>query len=174
MPKIIENVQEKLLAEAKRQVLTEGYSSMTIRSVAKACGVGIGTVYNYYDSKDMLVASFMLEDWMAYKKIIDTECMESDSPEAVLRCIFEELRHFTEKYASVFRDESAESTFASSFQQRHIMLREQLAKPLLHVCQTQSKVAPEFLADFLAETLLTWSQSDMSFEQLGVILLQLF
>ena len=64
MPKIIENIREKLLEEAKRQVSESGYSSMTIRSVATACGVGTGTVYNYFPSKDMLVASFMLEDWM--------------------------------------------------------------------------------------------------------------
>lgn len=174
MPKIIENVQEKLLAEARRQVLEEGYSSMTIRSVAKACQVGVGTVYNYYDSKDMLVASFMLDDWMAHKKIIETGCMENDSPEVVLRCIYDELCRFTEKYATVFRDESAERSFASSFQQRHKMLRRQIAAPLLYICKKQSKVEPEFLAEFLAESLLTWSQSNCTFEEIGGVLLQLF
>lgn len=63
MPKIIENIREKLLEEAKIQVQKQGYSAMTIRSVASACGVGTGTVYNYFSSKDMLVASFLLEDW---------------------------------------------------------------------------------------------------------------
>ena len=63
MPKIIENLPEKLAEEARRQITESGYSAMTIRSVAKACGVGVGTVYNYYPSKDALVAQFMLEDW---------------------------------------------------------------------------------------------------------------
>ena len=53
MPKIIENIREKLLEEAKRQVMEQGYSAMTIRSVASACGVGVGTVYNYFSSKDI-------------------------------------------------------------------------------------------------------------------------
>ena len=46
MPKIIENVREQLLTEAKRQIAENGYSATTIRSVAGACGLGIGTVYN--------------------------------------------------------------------------------------------------------------------------------
>ena len=71
MPKIIENIREKLLEEAKRQVMEQGYSAMTIRSVASACGVGVGTVYNYFSSKDMLVASFMLEDWMKCLAVIE-------------------------------------------------------------------------------------------------------
>ena len=174
MPKIIENLQEKLLAEAKHQVLNEGYSSMTIRSVAKACGVGVGTVYNYYESKDMLVASFMLEDWLAYKERIETGCAGDATPESALHCVYGELCRFTEKYAGVFKDENAESVFASSFRQRHMMLRSQIARPLLRLCEQQSKVNPEFLAEFLAETLLTWSQSDCTFEEISGVLLQLF
>ena len=41
MPKIIENLESRLLAEAERQIREDGYSAMTIRSVAKACGVGV-------------------------------------------------------------------------------------------------------------------------------------
>ena len=63
MPKIIENLREKLVCEAKRQVEELGYANLTIRSVAAVCGVGVGTVYNYFSSKDSLVAAFLLEDW---------------------------------------------------------------------------------------------------------------
>ena len=43
MPKIIENLPQRLLEEAKNQILQAGYSTMTIRSVARQCGVGVGT-----------------------------------------------------------------------------------------------------------------------------------
>ena len=62
MPKIIENVRHQLLTEAKRQISERGYKSTTIRSVAAECGVAVGTVYNYFKSKDILIASFILED----------------------------------------------------------------------------------------------------------------
>ena len=63
MPKIIPNIREQLLNEAKKQIAEQGYSKTTIRSVANACNLGVGTVYNYFESKDMLIASFMAEDW---------------------------------------------------------------------------------------------------------------
>ena len=42
MPKIIENIREQLLQEVKRQIAENGYGKTTIRSVAGACGLGIG------------------------------------------------------------------------------------------------------------------------------------
>ena len=64
MPKIIENLPQRLLEEARKQCEELGYSAMTIRSVAKGCGVGVGTVYNYYPSKDALIAEVVRTDWM--------------------------------------------------------------------------------------------------------------
>ena len=63
MPKIIENLESRLMEEARKQIEESGYDAVTIRSVAKGCGVGIGTVYNYFPSKDDLLAAFMLADW---------------------------------------------------------------------------------------------------------------
>ena len=63
MPKIIENIKEQIIEEAKKQLFENGYSKTTIRSVAAACGIGVGTMYNYFSSKDMLISTFMLEDW---------------------------------------------------------------------------------------------------------------
>ena len=60
MPKIIENLRDQLLQEARKQIAERGYTGTTIRSVAGACGVGVGTVYNYFSSKEMLIASFMM------------------------------------------------------------------------------------------------------------------
>ena len=63
MPKIIENARDEIIAEAKRQLFENGYAKTTIRSVAGAIGIGMGTIYNYFSSKDMLISSFILEDW---------------------------------------------------------------------------------------------------------------
>ena len=50
MPKIIANVREQIIEVAKRQIEELGYENTTIRSVAKGCGIAVGTVYNYFSS----------------------------------------------------------------------------------------------------------------------------
>ena len=173
MPKIIENIRAKLLEEAKRQVEEQGYSAMTIRSVATACGVGVGTVYNYFSSKDMLVASFMLEDWMTCLGNIQTDCTEEADSKEVLHRIYVELLSFKEKYTGLFADENALGSYSASFPKRHQMLRSQLAAHILILTRRQKKADPEFLADFIAESMLTWIMADYEFEQIAEVVLQL-
>lgn len=174
MPKIIENIRERLLAEAKRQVNENGYSSMTIRSVATACGVGVGTVYNYFPSKDMLVASFMLEDWMLCIQMISEGAEHAESVKEALYCMYQELLKYKEKYTNLFSDENAEASYMASSMQRHHMLREQLAEPIKLWTRNQDKVDAEFLAEFIAENMLTLTMAGTDFEQIASVLLQLF
>lgn len=174
VPKIIENIREKLLEEARRQVMENGYSAMTIRSVASACKAGVGTVYNYFESKDMLVASFMLEDWFICKSAIDTGCKAVAEPRKALECMYNELHKFIDKYSPIFKDESAGQSSSLSFKQRHEMLRGQLAEPVLNLCERQNKADAAFLAEFVAESLLTWTMEGYDFEKISSVLIQLF
>ena len=174
MPKIIETIREKLLDEAKRQVIELGYSSMTIRSVATACGVGTGTVYNYFPSKDMLVASFMLEDWMICMQAIGQGTVAAADAKAALYCMHQELLRYKEKYTNLFTDENAEASYMAASTQRHHLLCEQLAEPLKTWTSKQDKVDASFLAEFIAENMLTLTMAGKDFEQIASVLLQLF
>ena len=178
MPKIIENIRERLLEEARKQVMTNGYSSLTIRSAAKACGVSVGTVYNYFSSKDMLVAGFMLKDWKVCLEEIHAECeAEAVTMQQVLTCICKVLADFTSKYTVLFRDKNAGVSFAVNLQGRHKLLRSQIAEPILKVLERNDRiygknlVSLEFLAEFLAENVLTWTVAGRSQEEITGILL---
>lgn len=164
MPKIIENLQERLILEARKQIAQSGYSSLTIRSVAAGCGVGVGTVYNYFKSKDELLAAYMLEDWKICIHAIQKAGDSAQTPEPVVRSVYEQLLLFAEKNRSVFQDPAAAAGFTGSFNRYHGLLRSQLAQPLMKFC------GDAFTADFIAEAVLTWTMAGKSFDELyGVI-----
>jgi AcrR family transcriptional regulator len=166
MPKIINKIREKLMREAKRQVLENGYTALTIRSVAKACDVGVGTVYNYFTSKEMLVASFMLEDWQkCYAKIVETSKNTKEIKD-VLYVTYEQLHVFSKKYEKLFKDEKAETTYVSIGSIRHKTLRDQIASILLPFVKKDV-----FKANFIAENILIWTFSEYSFEHVMDVLL---
>lgn len=165
MPKIIENVREQLLAEAKRQIAERGYANTTIRSVAGACGIGVGTVYNYYKSKDMLIASFMLKDWQAC--LAEIRMRNAPDAAALLQDIYEALLRFADKHRALFSDEEALKAALPAFSQRHGMLRDQISDLILPWAKSR------FEADFLAESLLCWSVAGISWTQLSNVLLKI-
>lgn len=167
MPKIIENLDRRLLAEARKQIEESGYSAVTIRSVAKGCGVGVGTVYNYFSSKDQLIASFMAADWKLCLDTITGISENAADPMPVLRCIYDQLRIFAKQHHSIIRDQGAAAGFAGSFGKYHALLRSQLAGPLRKFCDR------DFTADFIAESMLVWTMNGKEFEQLYEIIKKL-
>ena len=167
MPKIIENLESRLMEEAKRQIEESGYGAVTIRSVAKGCGVGVGTVYNYFPSKDDLVASFMLADWKECLAAITETGARSTDAMSVLRCIYDQLCIFIRQHHSIIRDQAAAAGFAGSFGKYHALLRGQLAAPLRKFCDS------DFTADFIAESMLSWTMDGKEFGQLYEVLRKL-
>lgn len=168
MPKIIENLENKLMEEARRQIETIGYAATTIRSVAAECGVGVGTVYNYFSSKDDLAAAYLLEDWKTCIAAICTVSAEADSPKPVVQSIFQQLRLFSQRHQAVFQDQEAAASFTGSFSRYHGLLRSQLAAPLEPFCDSR------YSAQFIAEALLTWTMAGTEFDDLYGMIGKLF
>ena len=169
MPKIIENIKEQILKEAKKQVSENGYEKTTIRSVAQACGIGVGTVYNYFESKDMLIASFMVEDWNRFLESIEVE--SSDNTKEILKNVVVGLSDFMQKHSVLFGDPAAVKVYGDVFAVRHKQLREQLAKKIRPICMKSSVEDKVFLAEWIAEALLTWTVAGKDFgEQYKIII----
>ena len=168
MPKIIENLESKLMMEARKQIETIGYAAMTVRSVAAACGVGVGTVYNYYSSKDELTAAYMLEDWDSCIAAVQAAGTGTSGPEPVLRCAYEQLRVYVQRHQAVLMDDTAAASFGGSFSRYHKILRSQLAKPLEKFCPDM------FWREFIAEAMLTWTLAGKDFDEIYGVIRKLF
>ena len=167
MPKIIENLRVRLMEEAKKQIVELGYASMTMRSIAKGCGVGIGTVYNYFPSKDALLAAYLLEDWNGCIAAIRKTVAAEASVDPVLQCIHTQLLGFIRRHYRIVQDTRGATAASVSSVQFHRLLRSQLAEPLRKFC------TDDFLAEFLAEAMLDWTVAGKEFEEIYGILRKL-
>ena len=168
MPKIIENARKLILDEAKKQIHERGYAATTVRSVAAECGVAIGTVYNYFPSKEILIASFMSDDWNACMENI-SDCPHQPS-QAFLYCIHENILEFKEKHDDLFSDPDARRVFVAVFEERHEQLVEMIASCVLPLCRDEAEADRDFASRFIAESLLTLTVRGVDFEQIYKVL----
>ncbi len=172
MPKIIENVRVKLLREARRQIEERGYKETTVRSVAAALSIGLGTLYNYFDSKDMLVASFMLEDWNEVMAKMRTR-LESDATRAEkLSYVYEGLCEFYSAHKNIFSDPGARKTFSHATEDRHPILIGQISTMVLPIISESDIDDKALLADFISESMLTWSATGREYSTLEPIFIK--
>lgn len=55
--------KEEILKTSRELIQQQGWSAVNIRSVAAACGVSVGSIYNYFDSKAALVGATVESVW---------------------------------------------------------------------------------------------------------------
>lgn len=55
--------REEILSVSRELVKKEGSQAISIRSVAGACGVSVGSIYNYFGSKTKLLAATVESIW---------------------------------------------------------------------------------------------------------------
>jgi AcrR family transcriptional regulator len=109
VPKIIENIREIILAKGKEMLLEESYSAFNIRKLAKSCGLGLGTLYNYFENKEVLVYNIFLNDWEITMKLADKLKDERLPIREKLHIIYTSLEAFVSQYLSVFWEMSDSS-----------------------------------------------------------------
>ena len=55
--------KEDILKNSRNLILKQGWSALSVRSVAAACGVSVGSIYNYFNSKSELMAATIESVW---------------------------------------------------------------------------------------------------------------
>ena len=64
MPKIIPELRTSLIQAARKSLLESELHDINVRKIARECGTAVGTVYNYFPSKEALIAESMMGDWL--------------------------------------------------------------------------------------------------------------
>lgn len=154
MPKVIANLSEQILFEARELLLSGGWESLTIRSVAARCHVAVGTVYHYYPAKDALMAAVMLEDWQSTLTRMEEASAAADSAADGLRAVFAQLCAFEQQYQAIWQQYALRNNPLPSRQMYHKQLIAQMAGVLRALLTSHHVADDPVLPTFLAETLL--------------------
>ena len=102
MPKVIENLRETIILEAKNILLTQSFKDLSIREIAKSCNIGTGTFYNYFSTKEELVAEIFREDWKKVSNLVEELKLTEEPCKEKFRKIYIAIGTFVSSYISIF------------------------------------------------------------------------
>ena len=126
MPKIIEDVENRILRSARQRLLGGDLSSFSARGIAEDCGIAVGTIYNYYRDKESLMAAVMAQDWQAELEKAGERIAAASDPEEGVLCLYEAMRSFSRVYESVWASYPTGEGFGNLFRTRHRQLLSQI------------------------------------------------
>ncbi len=97
--------KEAILDKSRHLVATEGWSAVSIRTVAAACGVSVGSIYNYFTSKSELVTATVESIWHDIFHFSERQS-EFDSFTDCVQWIFDSIKTGSETYPGFFSSHS--------------------------------------------------------------------
>lgn len=172
MPKVIADAKEKILAAAKPALFLHGYNGLALRDLAKQCNMAVGTLYNYFPSKETLVAAIMVEDWLVQLAAMQAACETAQTVHQGVQALYQGIEAFSAPYQPIW-EQYGGSTIG--FGERHLMLRNQLAQMLAALCQRLGQPATPAFCALLAETTLSAArQPDIDQDTLTEMVSRLF
>lgn len=100
MNKIITS-KEEILETSRKLIQQQGWSAVNIRSVATACGVSVGSIYNYFDSKAALVGAAVESIWFEIFHRPDDATVFQDTI-ACITWMYERMEYGCKQYPGFF------------------------------------------------------------------------
>lgn len=94
MPKIIDNIEEKIYNAAFELFTNKGYDSVNMKMVAKKTGIAVGTLYNYHQNKKRLYLNVFKNSWEETFNKIDTilkEKNEGQKLESLINTLYTDI-----------------------------------------------------------------------------------
>lgn len=172
MPKLIPDAKIKILSTARKQLFEKGYTGLILREVADQCAMAVGTIYNYFSSKDMLVAAIMAEDWLISLINMQKSCEKASTIEQGVKAIYYSIVEYAQIYEKIWTEYKG---VPSGFGGRHLLLRSQLSELLSDLLERHGRKEDMELCPLLAETVLACAmQKDIDYSVLSKVVIRLF
>lgn len=132
------------ILEASRQLaLSQGWSAISMRSVAAACGVAVGSLYNYFPSKAELLAATLESVWEELFQMPGGDVPAKGFAECI-GWLFSRIRAGEEKYPGFFTLHAVRFAGEEKAAGRRLMSRslEHIRSSLLTVLKQDPQLRP--------------------------------
>lgn len=93
--------KEDILKTSRKLIQQQGWSAINIRSVAAACGVSVGSIYNYFDSKAALVCATVESVWFEIFCCQEESGLFEDT-QSCIAWLFDRMEYGCKQYPGFF------------------------------------------------------------------------
>ena len=145
--------KEEILKTSRELIQREGWSAVNIRSVAAACGVSVGSIYNYFDSKAALMSATVESVWCEIFHRPEDGSVFQDT-QACITWLYERMEYGCKQYPGFFTLHSLGflGEDKSDGKQKMQQTWQHILEGLCSVLQRDAKVRPDaFTQQFTAE-----------------------
>ena len=172
MPKIIAEINDKILECTKRMMLENQNDNFSLRMIAKECGIAVGTIYNYFENKEMLIAKIHLEDWKKAMAKIDEGFKSIDSLKDGIMVIYSEILDYCNVYGEYWNQYQCSTSLIKS---RHHLVQSQIAEKIDYLFDLYHYQDEKDMSVILAEIVLVATvEKNITKEQLEKVIVRLF
>lgn len=172
MPKNLINVKEDILSVTKELIKQTGYSDLSIRKIAAACGVATGTVYNYYSSKTEIIAEILLNEWNLMLRKIDLNTKSVSTALEKLEIMYNEINFFMTNVHGVWFQTyplNSETTMdITRIKEKRKFLRNQLSVKIYSFIRSEKSQNDEVLniCDIISNILISYANDSTEFSKI--------
>ena len=145
--------KEEILKTSRELIQREGWSAVNIRPVAAACGVSVGSIYNYFDSKAALMSATVESVWCEIFHRPEDGSVFQDT-QACITWLYERMEYGCKQYPGFFTLHSLGFLGEDKSDGRQKMQQtwQHILDGLCSVLQRDAKVRPDaFTQQFTAE-----------------------
>ena len=93
--------KEEILKTSRELIRRQGWSAVSIRSVAAGCGVSVGSIYNYFDSKTDLIGATVESVWCEIFHRPEDDAVFRDV-QACVAWMYQRMAYGCERYPGFF------------------------------------------------------------------------
>lgn len=163
------NVKTTILNCAKNIAKEQGLHNMNIRTVAKQAGIAIGTIYNYYPTKDSLILAVCENFWKSAFETIDFTVFQTmdflDALEYLYYQLADYLKDFKENWIDQLSKLDIKNKKIGKYKEAHYLDKLRMSiiialKNNVTICTTYSHDELEKISLFIFDNFIILLKKD--------------